>query len=532
MSRNRKSNSNSRFSKLPAPSGPRSVFNRRSRTLTTLESGFLTPVYRDEVLPGDTFKMSAATLARLITPVVPVMDNLYMDTHWFFVPNRLLWDGWEDFITGKVESTVPIMEPFTATCQTLPCYFGAPINKLVSDCIALPFRAYNKIYQDWYLAQDVMDEATLVKDDGPDTISDYAPRRRAKRHDYFTSCLPWPQKGDAISLPLGTTAPVIGDGNGMLLTDANEVMYLQNQNPYVSGNIHTGPKTPTGSPSSGNPLSLANRTIGLTQNSGDSGLITDLSNATAATINSLRESFQLQRMLEKDARGGSRYIEQILVHFGVTNGDARLQRSEYLGGQTQQIGVIPVPQTSETATTEQGGLAAYGLAAGSAGGFNKTFTEHGQLICIASVRADLHYQQGIPRDLTRQTRYDYYWPALAHLGEQAVLNKEIYYQDGPSQPQNEEVFGYQEAYAEYRYKPSMITGKMRSDATGSLDVWHLGQDFSSLPSLGQAFMQENPPIDRITAVADEPDIKFDGLFELNCARLMPSYSIPGYIDHF
>jgi len=339
--------------------------------------------------------------------------------------------------------------------------------------------------------------------------------------------LPWPQKGPAVDLPLGTSAPVIGIGK------INNV--YDNDGLSVRETSGTGAVTYA----SGKYIAYSAGTDGSfvvkedPNNAGYPGIFADLSQATAATINSLREAFQLQRLFERDARGGTRYTEIIRSHFGTVSPDARLQRPEYLGGSSSRININPVQQTSSTdATTPQGNLAAYGLVSDSGNGFVKSFTEHTLIIGLVNVRADLTYQQGIPRMFSRQTRFDFYWPALAHLGEQEVLNKEIYAQGTAGGTADEGIFGYQERYAEYRYFPSQITGQFRSTFAQSLDVWHLSQEFTGLPALNAAFIVDDPPVDRVIAVPSEPHMLFDAFLDLKCARPMPVYSVPGLVDHF
>jgi len=503
------------FSRVPKVDIQRSVFNRDHGLKTTFDAGYLVPVFYDEALPGDTFTMDANGFGRLATPINPFMDNLYIETFFFAVPYRLIWNNWEKFCgeqdnPGDSTDYLVPQTSGTITNSTLYDYFGVPTDT------ALTFnnlcgRAYNLIYNEWFRDQNLQDSVTVDKGDGPDTLSNYTLLKRGKRHDYFTSALPWPQKGDAVALPLGTTAPVNYDG----AIDSDVGIYSTAQSSLVSMYA---------SSASSNIVSLN------TPSSVTNGLYADLSDATAATINQLREAFQIQRLYEKDARGGTRYTEVIQSHFGVTSPDARLQRPEYLGGGKDRININPIAQTSSTdATTPQGNLSGYGTTGFTGHRFNKSFTEHSVVIGLACVFADLTYQQGLARHFSRQTRWDFYWPALAHLGEQAVLNKEIYAQ-GTADDDN--VFGYQERYAEYRYKPSNVTGQMRSNFAQSLDTWHLAQDFGSLPALNASFIEENPPVDRVTAVQNYPNLILDMYFKLKCARPMPTYGVPGLIDHF
>jgi hypothetical protein len=448
------------------------------------------------------------------------MDNLYVETFFFFVPNRLIWDNWEKFngaqdnpgdSTSYLVPQLTLGSGVSIAGDSLYDYMGLPtgVNGIAFN--NLHGRAYNLCFNEWFRDQNLVDAVTVDKGDGPDNISDYTLLKRGKRHDYFTSCLPWPQKGDAVSLPLGTTAPVqtgaisgVGDDRITILNGAGDQKFL---NHTVGSQIVVD--------GTGNAFNL---------------MQANLADATAATINQLREAFQIQRLYERDARGGTRYTEILQSHFGVTSPDARLQRPEYLGGGKTPVSMQPIPQTSSTdATSPQGNLSAMGTVGVQGHGFSKSFVEHGVIIGMACVFADLTYQQGMSRMWSRRDRWDFYWPALAHLGEQAVLNEEIYTQ-GTSADQD--VFGYQERYAEYRYKPSQITGKMRSNATGSLDVWHLSQDFSSVPVLNASFIEENPPIDRVVALPTEPDLLFDWYFDMKCTRPMPVYSVPGLIDHF
>lgn len=513
---------NHNFSQVPKAEIPRSSFNRSHGLKTTFDAGQLIPIFVDEVLPGDTFNLNMTGFGRLATPLHPIMDNMYLETFFFFVPNRLVWDNWQKMMGEQdnpgdsTDYLVPVLNSSGVVAQgTVADYFGLPtgITYTKLEPNALPFRAYRLIYNEWFRDEILINSETVFRGDGPDTNFVGVPLRRGKRHDYFTSCLPWPQKGDAVSLPLGLRADVAYEHSS-----GDQALFVKR----TTGEWNNMILSASGDVAAENPAGIST--------TGPGQLFADLSDATAATINDLREAFQVQKLLEKDARGGTRYTEILQAHFGVTSPDARLQRPEYLGGGSTRLQINPVAQTSSTdATSPQGNLAALGTVGFSRHGFTKSFTEHGYIIGLACVRADLTYQQGLNRMWSRRDRLDFYWPTLAHLGEQAVLNKEIYAQGTAA---DNDVFGYQERYAEYRYKPSQICGAFRSNATTSLDTWHLSQDFAALPQLGKDFIEENPPVDRVIAVPSEPHIIMDSFFDLKCARPMPVYSVPGLIDHF
>jgi hypothetical protein len=418
----------------------------------------------------------------------------------------------------------------------LPTVGQVSAGQTISHC-AFFTRAYNLIFNEWFRDENLQNSVTVDRGDGPDAnaATNYTLLRRGKRHDYFTSALPWPQKGQAVTLPLGTSAPVFGTGKALGISDGSNNFGLATSSTQL-GAYYSGSYNANIGAASGTGLPPASKAVGVVT-SGVSGLYADLSQATSATINQLRQSFQIQKLLERDARGGTRYTEIIRAHFGVISPDARLQRPEYLGGGSTPIIINPIAQTSGTGvtggSTPLANLAGVGTALANRHGFTQSFTEHGVVIGLVSIRADLTYQQGLPRMWSRSTRYDFYFPAFAMLGEQAVLNKEIYATGNSAQ--DNAVFGYQERWAEYRYKPSMITSKFRSTSSGTLDAWHLAQRFTALPTLNTTFIQDTPPVSRVVAAgaaANGQQFLFDSFFDCKTARPMPLYSVPGLIDHF
>ncbi len=500
------------FGQTPSVQAPRSVFDRSSGFKLAIDADYIYPIFLDEIVPGDQMRMNAQLFGRMNTPIFPIMDNLHFDTFWFFVPYRILFDnfrymlGEQDSPGDSIDFTFPTMTSTTSTGyleDSLHDYLGIPPG--IPDFVhcVIPHRAYNAINQHWFRNQNLQNEYVVNTDAGPDTVGDYTLLKRCKRHDYFTSALPWPQRGStAVSLPLGTSANV----------------YTTGAHGSAVGAEHTAGGTLRSFAVVGAEVTVD------TGGTSQSALFADLQNATSATINAIRLAVSTQQFLERDARGGTRANEIIRSHFGVTVPDYRAVYPEYLGGSTDRISIQQVPQTSQTATTPQGTLSAFGTLQ-SRSSWSKSFTEFGLIMGLANVRADITYQKGVDKIWTRSSRYDLYWPDFAQLGEQSILQQEIELTD-PAGATNENVFGYILRFDDLRFKPSRMAGPFRSTHSGSLDPWHLSEELST-PALNATFIQSNTPMDRVEAVAAEADFTIDCWFDYNCVRPIPLNGVPG-----
>lgn len=547
----------------------RSTFDRSHSLKTSFNVGDIVPFFLDEVLPGDTFNVDTSKVVRLQTLLTPVMDNIYLDTYFFFVPNRLTWAHWKQFNGENTESAwIPQTEyeipQITAPADvgwsvgTIADYLGVPTGIPNLSVSALPFRAYALVMDQWFRDENLSDPLVVPVDDatvaGVNTgtfVTDVAkgglPYKAAKYHDYFTSCLPSPQKGPDVLIPSATSGeyPVVGNGLNLGLSNGSQLLGLGHPNDSswssIAGTGAYGRDAGIGSGSSVYGFFGVPTKEQLGSDLQNSGLIALSSGGLGASINQLRMAFQIQKLYEKDARGGSRYIEILKSHFGVTSPDARLQRPEYLGGNRVPININQVVQQSATASgeTAQGTVTGMSVTTDTHSDFTKSFTEHGFVIGVMVARYDHTYQQGLERFWSRKDRFDYYWPVFANIGEQAVKNKEIFAQgpgvkDSAGAVIDDQVFGYQEAWADYRYKPSRVTGEMRSQYAQSLDVWHLADDYSALPMLSDSWIREDKiNVDRVLAVtsAVSNQLFADIYIKNRTTRPMPMYSIPGLIDH-
>ncbi len=510
-----------KFSNVPSATIPRSSFNLSHSHKTTIDADFLYPICQPiDIIPGDTFSFQTSFFLRLNTMLRPILDNLHFETFAFFVPYRTIWVNHEKFHGSQddpgdsIDFTIPIITK-TTVLGDLYDHFGYPLA-VATAVSAMPTRAYNKIWNDWFRDENLQNSVTVDTGNGADSVANYVLLKRGKRHDYFTSCLPWPQKGStAVSLPLGGTARIqtkaaTGDQIPVWSTIASAFKDMR-----VDG--------------ASTNLELDAAWTGSTDN-----LEADLATVTATTINDLRLAFQTQKLLERDARSGTRYVEALRAHWQVTSPDFRLQRAEFLGGGSSVISLSPVAQQNAQTTPAEddkvGNLAANGTVSGTHS-WTKSFVEHGVVIILGNIRGDISYSQGVDRYLKKRTRYEFYYPVLAGIGEQSVLNQEIW---ADASGNDILVFGYQERYAEYRFLNSKLTSLMRPDAAGTLASWHLSEDFATLPSLGATFIQANTgvPLDRAIAVPAQPQFFADFYHEIKAARPLPLYGVPGNMDRF
>lgn len=507
------------FGQTPRVDTPRSSFDLSHGYKTTFDADYLIPVGVWDVIPGDSWNCRTTTLARLATPLHPLMDNIYIDTFYFFVPYRIIWDNFEKFMgaqddpSDSIDFTIPIRDTGNIGNAGIYDYMGLPDNGVaVGEHNVLPMRAYYKIWNDYFRDENLQDSLTIPTDDGPDTQA-YNVQKRGKRPDYFTSALPWPQKGTAIDIPIGTVAPIFSDAN-----TGQTVGIHSSQGDTIFRALD----------SSGVDLEAS------TAQTADEGMFADLTNATGATINELRLAFKTQELLERDARSGTRYVETLKAHWGVTFPDYTAERPVYLGGGSQPLGITPVPQTTfeatPTADNTKGALAGYGETVGQAG-FTKSFVEHGVIIALVNARSDITYSQGLDRMWLKRTRYEMMYPVLANIGEQSITNREIYHNNDAA---DNDVFGYTGRYNEYRFQNSKVTSLMRPNQTSNIASWNLSEEFTTRPTLGATFIESNTgdPLDRAIAVPSEPHFIADIFHDIKAARPLPLYGVPGGTTHF
>lgn len=505
---------------------PRTTFDRTHRVLTALDAGFLVPIFIDEVYPGETININAEIFGRVATMLKPVMDTMHVDLIGCSCAMRVLWPnfvkmmGERDNPNDSIDYTVPTFTSASAVAEnSLADYLGLPIGKanVLQGASALPFRLYNRFYNDWVRRQDLIDQVDQQTGDGPDNYANYTLLRRMKRPDYFTSAAPYLLKGgETVTLPLGTTAPVVGIG-------------MSSSSPSGSGSVN--PRESDDGTDNYTDWWRADTDITYIKASAASGayprILTDLAQAAGATPQQFRQTFQIGRFLERDMRSGTRFPEFINAHFGVQMPHSQW-RSEFLGYSTRRINVTPVANTSGTATEDQGQLTAFGTVGGGLR-ITKSFDEHSYVMILANIRCDLTYSQGIRRMWTRSSRFDFMHPEFSHVGDQAILNKEIFFSNVPAT--DNAVFGYAPQYEDLRTFPSTITSVFRPDAAASLDAWHYSEDFPSVPVLGSTFVEDNPPVDRTIAVASEPHVLLDGYIHYRHTRPLPAYGTPGLTDH-
>lgn len=544
--------SNTQASRIGLPPIERSTFFRPVTHTTTIDAGYLYPLYLEECLPGDVFQANIDIFVRMMTLLRPIMSNLHIDLFAFYCPNRILWNHWQqlqgqqdrpgqptDYLLPHIYGT---SNSWAAASGTIYDYLGLPVNagfyssgvSATRHIQALPLRMYNRIITDWFRDQDYQDPPEIHDGDGPDDYQDYALVRRNKRQDYFTTARPWPQKGPAVQIPVGSSsAPVVGNSGTLNLVrgatpgqGAIRVgVQTNSQNLQIGDGATLDPAGSSFSPFTG---ASANRTVGVHQSPLYSGLIADLSSAYATSVNVIRDAVVLQQMLELDARGGTRYIESLFTRWRVVVQDDRLQRPEYIGGFSQRLDISAVPQTSASGENQpMAQLGGYGTGGRDGHRLSYSVPEHGHIMILVNIRADLTYSQQLRRLWTRRSRWDFPEPLTMHIGEQPILSSEMVY-DAPGDPVTNMPWGYQEAWAEYRYSQNLVTGLMRPGVSGSLAAWNLALPSDDVPfQLDGEWLKDDPPIGRVIAVPSEPAFLVDMTVNARWHRAMPVYSTPG-----